>query len=87
MNESYGFSYFFISYVFEVGKFIFDGFTKLLCSGDLENPGQLPVLQRLEGTYDWVSWSSVISSLLTFLRSRDSLSVSQSYYVWVTSRI
>ena len=34
----------------------------LPCSGDLENPGQLPVLQVLEGTDDWVLWIFVISS-------------------------
>ena len=43
---------FFISYVFEVKESIFGSFTKLSCSGDLENPGQLPVLQVLEGTDD-----------------------------------
>ena len=57
---------FFILYVFEVKKSIFDSFAKLLYSGDLENPGQLPVLQVLEGTDDWVSWIFVISSLSTF---------------------
>ena len=48
------FGSFFISYVFEVKESIFGSFTKLPCLGDLENPGQLPVLQVLEGTDDWV---------------------------------
>ena len=43
---------FFIPCVFEVKEFISRIFTKLLCLGDLENPGQLPVLQVLEGTDD-----------------------------------
>ena len=43
---------FFISYVFDVKDFIFGSFTKLPCSGDLKNSGQLPVLQVLEGTDD-----------------------------------
>ena len=46
----------FIPYFFEVKKSIFRSFTKLPCSGDLEKPGQLPVLQKLEGTDDWVLW-------------------------------
>ena len=57
------------------------------CSGDLKNPGQLPVWQVLEGTDDWVLWIFVISSLPTFLGSRNPfLAVSQSYYVRVTSK-
>ena len=40
---------FFISYVFEVKESISGSFSKLSCSGDLENPGQLPVLHVLEG--------------------------------------
>ena len=40
---SYGFSYIFNPYVFEVKESISRSFTKLPCSGDLENPGQLPV--------------------------------------------
>ena len=43
---------FFILYIFEVEESISDSFTKLLCSSDLENPGQLPVSQVLEGTDD-----------------------------------
>ena len=62
---------FFISYVFEVKESIFCSFTKLPFSGDLENPGQLPVLQVLEGTDDWVSWIFVIPSFSTFSRSRN----------------
>ena len=47
---------FFIPYIFEVKKSIFRSFTKLPCSGELENPGQLPVLQKLEGTDGRVSY-------------------------------
>ena len=43
---------FFIPYVFEVKESIFRSFTRLAYSGDLENPGQLPVLQVLKGTVD-----------------------------------
>ena len=45
---------FFNIYVFEVKKSIDDIPTELLCSGDLENPGQLPVKEVLEGTDDSV---------------------------------
>ena len=41
---------FFITYVFGVKESIFHSFTKLSCLDDFENPGQLPVLQMLEGT-------------------------------------
>ena len=61
---------FFISYVFEVKETISCRFTKLPCSGDLENLGQFPVLQVLEGTDDCVLWIFVISSFSSFLRSR-----------------
>ena len=44
----------FITYVFGVKESIFHSFTELPCSDDFENPGQLPVLQVLEGTDDWV---------------------------------
>ena len=37
-----------------VRKSIFDILTKLPCFGDLENPGQLPVQEVLEGTDDCV---------------------------------
>ena len=43
---------FFFSYVCEVKESISDSFSKLPCSSDLENPGQLPVLHVLEGTDD-----------------------------------
>ena len=43
------FSNFFIPYVFDVKESDFRSFTQLFCAGDLENPGQLPVLQELEG--------------------------------------
>ena len=79
---------FFILYIFEVEKSISRSFTKLLCSGDLENPGQLPVSQVLQRTDDCVLWILVISSFPTFSRSRNPfLAVSQSYHVWVTSKI
>ena len=45
---------FFTIYVFEVREFISDIPTELPCSGDLENPGQLPVQEVLEGTDDCV---------------------------------
>ena len=41
-------------YVFEGEESIFDIITELPCSGDLENPGQLPVQEVLEGTDDCV---------------------------------
>ena len=41
-------------YVFEVKKSISDIPTELTCSGDLENPGQLPVQEVLGGTGDCV---------------------------------
>ena len=79
---------FFIPYVFEVEESISRSFTKLPCLSDLENLGQLPVLQVLKGTDDWVLWILEISSFPTFSRSRNPfLAVSQSYYVWVTSKI
>ena len=82
------FRYFFIPYIFEVKESISRSFTKLLCLSDLKNPGQLPVSQVLEGTDDCVLWIFVISSFPTFSRSRNPfLAVSQSYYVWVTSKI
>ena len=42
-----------IPYVFEVNESIFRSFTKLPCSGDLENPGQLPVYAETRG-YWWL---------------------------------
>ena len=65
------FHYFFIPYVFEIKESISRGVTKLPCSGDLENLGQLPVSEELQGTDDWVLWISVISSFLTFSMSRN----------------
>ena len=41
-------------YVFEGKESIFDTMTELSCLGDLENPGQLPVQEVLEGTDDCV---------------------------------
>ena len=73
---------FFITYVFGVKESIFHGFTELPCLDDFENPGQLPVLQVLEGTADWVLWIFLISSLPTFSGSRNPFFiVSRSYPV------
>ena len=55
------FRYIFIPYIFEVKESIPRSFTKLPCSGDLENLGQLPVSEVLQGTADLVLWISVIS--------------------------
>ena len=79
---------FFIPYIFGVKESVSRSFTKLPCLGDLENPGQLPVWQVLEGTDNRVLWIFVISSFPTFSRSRNLfLAVSQSYHVWVISKI
>ena len=79
---------FFIRYVFGVKESIFHSFTELPFSDDFENPGQLPVLQVLEGTDDWVVWIFVISSLHTFSGSKNPfLAVQPSYHVRVTSKI
>ena len=56
----------FFTYVFGVKESIFHSFTELPFLDDFENPGQLPVLQVLEGTDDWVLWIFVISLLHTF---------------------
>ena len=78
----------FITYVFGVKESIFHSFTQLACLDDFENPGQLPVLQVLEGTDDWVLWIFVISSLHTFSGSRNPFFiVSRSYHFWMTSKI
>ena len=45
---------FFIFHVFEIKESIFDSSTEPACSRDLKSLGQLPVLQVLEGTDDWV---------------------------------
>ena len=42
-------------YVFEIKDSIADIPTELPYLGNLENTGQLPVQQVLEGTDDWVS--------------------------------
>ena len=82
------FSKFFIPYVFDVREAVFRSSTRPLISGNLGIPGQLPVLQELEGTDGWVLWIFVISSFPTFSRSRNIfLVVSQSYHVRVTSKI
>ena len=48
------FENFFDIYVFEVKESVADIPIELPCSGDLENPGQLPVQEVLEGTDDSV---------------------------------
>jgi hypothetical protein len=78
---------FFIPYVFDVKESVFRSFKRPLCSGDFENPSQLPVLLELEGTDGWVLWIFVISSFPTFSKSRNLfLVVSQSYKNRVTSK-
>ena len=75
-----GFRNFFIPYIFDVNESIISRFTKLPCSGDFENPRQLPVSHALEGTDDWILWIFVISSLPTFSRSRNPFfAVSRNY--------
>ena len=79
---------FFIPYVFGVKESISRCFAKLPCSGDLENPDQLPVLQELEGTDNWVLRIFVISPFPTFSGSNNSfLAVSRSYHIQVTPKI
>ena len=68
------FSNFFIPYVFDVNESVFRCFTRPLCSGDLENPSQLPVLLELEGTDGWVLWIFVISSFPTVSKSMNLIS-------------
>ena len=82
------FSNLFIPYDFDVRESVYRSFTLPLYSDDFEIPGQLPVLQELEGTDGWVLWIFVISSLSMFSRSRNLfLVVSQSNHVQVTARI
>ena len=81
------FSYSHNPYVLDVKESVFGSFAQP-CSSDLKNLGQLPVLQELEGTDNLVLCILVISSLLTFSRSRNLfLAVTQSYHVRVTSKI
>ena len=88
LREIDSLTFFFIPYVFDVNESVFRCFTRLLCSGDLENPSQLPVLLELEGTDGWVLWIFVISSFPTFSKSMNLfLVVSQSYQNRVTSKI
>ena len=56
---------FFTTYVFGVKKSIFGSSAELPCSGDFENPVQLPVLHVLEGTDDWVLQIFMIVSSIT----------------------
>ena len=56
--------------------------------GDLENPGQLPVQEVLEGTDDCVLWIFEFSSLFMFSRVRNPFLIFLlSYHVSVTSKI
>ena len=81
------FNNFYNPYVLDVKESVLGSFAQP-CSGDLENLGQLPVLQELEGTDNLVLCIFVISSLPTFPRSRNLfLADSQSYHVRVTSKI
>ena len=64
MILSYGFSQFLHS------RNLFLTFTEL-CSGDLENPSQLPVQEVLRGTDDFVLWIFTISSVFMFSMSRN----------------
>ena len=68
------FSNFFISYVFDVNESVFRSFTRPLCSGDVENPSQLPVLLELEGTDVWVLWIFVISFISYIFKVNESIS-------------
>ena len=75
-------------YCFEVDESIFDIITKLPCLGDLENSGQLPVQEVLEGTDDCVVYFFYISSLLMFSRSGNPmLTFLLSYNVQVNLKI
>ena len=77
-----------IIYVFEGEESISDIPTELPCFGDLENPGQLPVQDVLEGIDDCVSWIFEISSLFMFSRVRNLFLIFLlSYHVSVTSKI
>ena len=89
MIVSYIFSKF-LDYIrfLRVKEFIANIPTELLCLVDLENLGQLPVQEVLEGTDDCVLYIFEISWLYTFLRSKNSLpTFLLSYYVWLTSKI
>ena len=82
------FSNFFILYYFDVRESVYRSITWPLFSDDFEIPGQLPVLQELEGTDGSVLWIFVISLLPMFSKSRNLfLVVSQNYHVQVTSKI
>ena len=75
-------------YVLEVTESISAVLSELRYSNDLENPGQHPVSEVLEGTDDWVLRFFVISQFLTFSGSRNPfLDVSRSYHVRVTPKI
>ena len=75
-------------YVFEGEKSIFDIISELPCLSDLENPGQLPVQEVLEGTDDCVWWIFEIFSPYMFSRVENPFLIFPlSYYVSVTSKI
>ena len=79
---------FFIFYVFEVEESIFEIFTKLTCLGDFENPGQLPILQVLEGTDDCVL--CIFRNFFIFYVFEVKVSIFGSFtklHVWVTLKI
>ena len=74
--------------VFEGEKSIFDIISELPCLSDLENPGQLPVQEVLEGTDDCVWWIFEISSPFMFSRAGNPFLIFLlSYHVPVTSKI
>ena len=80
------FQNFFTIYVFEVKESIADIPTELSCSGDLENPRQLPVQEVFEGTDVWVLQIFEIFSLFMFSRSGNPfMTFLLSYHVRVTS--
>ena len=59
------FNNFYNPYILDVKESVLGSFAQP-CLGDLENLGQLPVLQELEGTDNLVLCIFVISSLPTF---------------------
>ena len=66
----------------------FCSFTKLLRLGNLENSGQLPVLQVLEGTDDWVLRIFIFLNSLCFrCHGIHFLQVQKATHVGVTSKI
>ena len=64
------FSNFYNPYVLDVKESVLGSFAQP-CSDDLENIGQLPVLEELEGTDNLVLCIFIISPVPTFQRSRN----------------